>query len=92
MGEQAVQDAAARALRLVILLGIVSLFEALDRVGAVLGPLTVAAVLHFGGGYPTGFGILLVPALLALSVLLAARLLYPLPLISKWVWERRSPS
>jgi MFS family permease len=53
--------------------------EALDQVGAVLGPLIVTAVLYFKGSYRTGFAVLLVPALLALSVLVAARLLYPRP-------------
>jgi MFS family permease len=55
------------------------LHEALDQTGAVLGPLALGAVLYLGGGYRTGFAVLLVPALLALSVLLAARLLYPRP-------------
>ena len=55
------------------------LHEALDQVGAVLGPLVVAAVLYVGGGYRTGFAILLVPALVALAVLVAARQLYPRP-------------
>ncbi len=55
------------------------LHEALDQIGAVLGPLAVAAVLYAGGGYQASFGILLVPALLALGVLVAARLLYPRP-------------
>lgn len=55
------------------------LHEALDQVGAVLGPLVVAAVLYVGGGYRTGFAILLVPALVALGVLVAARQLYPRP-------------
>ena len=53
--------------------------EALDQIGAVLGPLIVTAVLYFKGSYQTGFAVLLVPALMALSVLLAARLLYPRP-------------
>jgi MFS family permease len=53
--------------------------EALDQIGAMLGPLIVAGVLYFRGGYKTGFGILLVPALLALGVLVVARLLYPRP-------------
>ena len=53
--------------------------EALDQIGAVLGPLIVTAVLYSKGSYQTGFAVLLVPALLALSVLLAARLLYPRP-------------
>ncbi|MBI4528907.1 MAG: MFS transporter [Deltaproteobacteria bacterium] len=55
------------------------LHEALDQIGAVLGPLTVTAVLYFEGSYQTGFAVLLVPALLALSVLLVARLLHPRP-------------
>jgi MFS family permease len=55
------------------------LHEALDQTGAVLGPLALGAVLYFGGGYRVGFAVLLIPALLALSVLLAARLLYPRP-------------
>ena len=55
------------------------LHEALDQIGAVLGPLVVTAVLYFKGGYRTSFAVLLVPAFLALSVLLAARLLYPRP-------------
>jgi MFS family permease len=55
------------------------LHEALDQTGAVAGPLIVAAVLSARGDYRSGFAILLVPALLALAVLLAARALYPRP-------------
>jgi MFS family permease len=55
------------------------LHEALDQIGAVLGPLIVSLVLYFRGGYQTGFGILFIPALLALSVFLVARVLYPRP-------------
>lgn len=55
------------------------LHEAMDQIGAVLGPLIVATVLYFKGGYSTGFGVLLVPALLSLIVLLFARRLYPRP-------------
>lgn len=51
----------------------------MDQVGAVLGPLIVAAVLYWRGDYQVGFGVLLVPALLALTVLVVARLLYPRP-------------
>ncbi len=56
-----------------------ALHEALDQVGALIGPLIVAAVLYLKGGYQTGFGLLLIPALLALSVLAIARWLYPQP-------------
>jgi MFS family permease len=55
------------------------LHEALDQIGAVLGPFIVATVLYFREGYKISFGILAIPALLALSVLLATRLLYPSP-------------
>jgi MFS family permease len=55
------------------------LHEALDQIGAVLGPLAVAAVLYFREGYQTAFAALLVPALLALTVLAAARIQYPRP-------------
>ncbi len=55
------------------------LHEALDQLGAITGPLIVAAVLYFRDGYKTGYILLLGPALLALSVLTAARFLYPRP-------------
>ena len=55
------------------------LHEAFDQVGAMLGPLIVAAVLYLNGSYQTGFAILAIPAVLALCVLLAARMLYPTP-------------
>ncbi len=55
------------------------LHEAMDQVGAVLGPLIVSAILYANGGYRTGFAALAVPALLAMAVLVAARVLYPRP-------------
>lgn len=55
------------------------LHEALDQTGAMVGPLIVAAVLYFKGGYQESFAILLIPALLALTVLGFARWLYPHP-------------
>ena len=55
------------------------LHEAMDQVGAMLGPLIVATVLYVKGGYKTSFGILLIPAILAISILLIARHLYPRP-------------
>lgn len=55
------------------------LHEALDQIGATLGPLVVAAVLMLNGAYRTGFAVLLIPALAALGVLLVARWLYPHP-------------
>jgi MFS family permease len=55
------------------------LHEAMDQIGAMLGPLIVAVVLFIKGGYKTSFAVLLIPALLALVVLLTARYLYPRP-------------
>jgi len=55
------------------------LHEALDQIGAVSGPLVVAAVLYFGGSYQTSFAALLLPALLALSIVALLRWLYPRP-------------
>lgn len=55
------------------------LHEALDQVGAVLGPLAVAGVLALRAGYQTAFAVLLVPAILALGFLAAARIRYPTP-------------
>jgi MFS family permease len=55
------------------------LHEAMDQIGAILGPLIVAGVLYLKGGYRISFAILVVPALLALAVLLVARALYPRP-------------
>lgn len=51
--------------------------EALDQIGAVTGPLIVGAVYYFSGSYHKSFGILLIPALLAISVLVVAWLKYP---------------
>jgi len=55
------------------------LHEALDQTGAILGPLIVAAILHWKGGYRESFAVLLVPAMIALAVLLLAKRTYPRP-------------
>jgi predicted MFS family arabinose efflux permease len=52
--------------------------EALDQAGATIGPLLMA-LIYFNGGFRTGFGVLLIPALLCLAILVAARLLHPRP-------------
>jgi predicted MFS family arabinose efflux permease len=51
--------------------------EALDQIGALLGPLSVAAVLAWRGSYQAAFAMLLLPAIVTYAVLLAARMLYP---------------
>jgi predicted MFS family arabinose efflux permease len=53
--------------------------EALDQAGATVGPLLVALILYFNGGFRSGFAVLLIPALLCLAILVAARLLHPRP-------------
>ncbi|KAB8314321.1 MFS transporter [Tolypothrix campylonemoides VB511288] len=55
------------------------LHEALDQIGAVMGPLAVAAVVYFQGGYRGGFAILLIPAIVGLIVLLIGQKIYPNP-------------
>jgi MFS family permease len=55
------------------------LHEALDQIGAIMGPLIVAAVLFLHGSYQLGFAFLLLPAVLAIMVLLISRSLYPHP-------------
>ncbi len=55
--------------------------EAMDQIGAMCGPLIVAAVLYFKGGsdYPLAFAVLAIPALLAIATLLIAKKIYPHP-------------
>jgi len=53
--------------------------EAMDQTGAVLGPLIVALLLARHDSYGTAFGLLAIPAVLALLALLVARAAYPHP-------------
>ncbi len=53
--------------------------EALDQLGALFGPLAVAAILAWRGDYRSAFAALLVPAIVSLALLLIARWLYPRP-------------
>lgn len=54
--------------------------EALDQLGAVVGPLAMAAVLAArDGGYRWAFATLAAPAAVTLGLLVMARLLYPRP-------------
>jgi MFS family permease len=55
------------------------LHEALDSIGAVLGPLLAALVLFLHGGYRHAFAWLLLPALGALATLAIARAKFPQP-------------
>lgn len=51
--------------------------EALDQIGAVSGPLIVSLVYLLSGSYKQSFAVLLIPAIIALSVLVVARIKYP---------------
>ncbi|MEW6659229.1 MAG: MFS transporter [Thermodesulfobacteriota bacterium] len=53
--------------------------EAMDQIGAMLGPLIVALVLYKNGGYRAGFAYLLIPAIIAVLVITIAARLYPHP-------------
>ena len=55
------------------------LHEALDKFGAFVGPLAVAAVLVSQQDYRTAFAVLLMPALLTIALVLVARAIYPNP-------------
>lgn len=57
------------------------LHEAMDQIGAMSGPLIIAAVLYFHGNsdYRLGFAILAIPALFAIVALFIARKMYPHP-------------
>jgi len=53
--------------------------EAMDQTGATLGPILVALILFYHGGFERAFGALFVPAVLALAVLLIAWRRFPVP-------------
>lgn len=53
------------------------LHELLDQLGAIVGPVLVAAALALTGSYRVGFGLLVLPALAAATVLLLTAMAYP---------------
>jgi len=56
------------------------LHEAMDQIGATVGPLLVSAVLFYQHqNYRMAFGFLVIPAFTAVSILLYCRRLYPKP-------------
>jgi predicted MFS family arabinose efflux permease len=52
--------------------------EALDQTGAAIGPLILSAVLFKRAQYQTGFALLLIPALLAIGMVLLGRFFFPI--------------
>ncbi|HEY7288510.1 MAG TPA: hypothetical protein VH583_01645 [Vicinamibacterales bacterium] len=55
------------------------LHEALDQIGATVGPLLLKVAVAQSEGYRRGFPVLLIPALAALTILSDAWRLYPHP-------------
>ncbi|MFZ0456459.1 MAG: MFS transporter [Ignavibacteriaceae bacterium] len=53
--------------------------EALDQLGALLGPLFVSLILASQGNYKIAFAALFVPAVICLILIFTARFLYPKP-------------
>src|SRR6266478_2959860 len=90
-----VRSKSRSALQFVVIIGIANFFAdftyegargivgpflgSLGASAATIGSLLVALILYFHGGFRTGFGVLLIPALICLAILVAARLLHPRP-------------
>lgn len=55
------------------------LHEALDQVGAVMGPLFISLILFLKQSFQMGFAFLAIPACLSLLVLVLSRISYPRP-------------
>jgi MFS family permease len=55
------------------------LHEAMDQIGALLGPLIIAVIVGTSGSMRAGFAALAIPAVLALATLVVARRAYPEP-------------
>ncbi len=53
--------------------------EALDQAGATIGPLVISLTLFRHGSYQNGFALLLIPAVLTIAILFAARYFFPNP-------------
>ena len=52
---------------------------ALDETGATIGPLLIALLLFRKATFETAYAVLLIPSVLALSALVAARIVFPVP-------------
>uniref|UniRef100_A0A7J2TLA8 MFS transporter n=1 Tax=Archaeoglobus fulgidus TaxID=2234 RepID=A0A7J2TLA8_ARCFL len=50
--------------------------EAMDQIGAIIGPLLISFILFLGYGYRESFSILLIPAIIALILLYFAKMEY----------------
>lgn len=68
------------------------LHEAMDQIGAVVGPTLISTVFYFKGSYKESFLVLAIPAICAMSVLVAAKQLYPQPIQFEVVSKSDNPS
>ncbi|KPK96240.1 MFS transporter [bacterium SM23_31] len=55
------------------------LHEAMDQIGAIIGPLIFSLVFLLKGSYREGFTILWIPALLTVAILIVVRFRFPAP-------------
>lgn len=55
------------------------ILEAVDQMGALVGPLVFTAALSFTGTYKSGFKFMLIPALLTIAIIIYARIKVPNP-------------
>jgi MFS family permease len=53
--------------------------EALDQLGALIGPLAAAVILAIRGDYKLAFALMMIPAATTLTILALARITYPHP-------------
>jgi MFS family permease len=53
--------------------------EAMDQIGATVGPLLVAFIFALRGAYKQSYGLLLIPATIAVAVVIAGRVVFPKP-------------
>jgi MFS family permease len=56
-----------------------AIHEAMDQIGAMVGPIIVMIVLAINGSYRFAFAVLAIPAALAITVLIIARINFPHP-------------
>jgi MFS family permease len=56
-----------------------AIHEAMDQIGAIIGPLALSSALLLSGGYRFGFAMLGIPAILTLAMLTQARRKVPAP-------------
>ena len=68
-----------------------ALHEAMDQIGGMTGPIVVSVILAWKQNYALAFGVLAIPAVLALATLVTARAIYPRPqeMESKWAHQGR---